>query len=117
MCNYEVTFIEVFQDLILASCDGQHSSICEALRRNAAPPWHHAQERDLATHNSMHKYVAFQRSSSDDIAASRLTLCERTNGYEVMNIVPLEDPDLGITGKTMPSMISLRKLLSLPPKN
>ena len=98
MSNDEDIFIEVFQDLTLTSCDGKHAVLRGALYRNATPPWRHAEERELALHNSTREYPAFQRSPSDDIAASGLTLCERANGYQVMNIVPLEEQDLGISG-------------------
>jgi len=98
MSNDENIFIEVFQDLILTSCDARHAVLREALYRNATSPWRHAEESELALHKSTREYLAFQRSPSDNIAASSLTLRERTDGYEVMNIVPLEEQDLGISG-------------------
>lgn len=98
MRDDESLFIEVFQDLILTSYDGQRAALRGALHRNATPPWRHAEERERAFHKAPHEYLAFQRFPSDDIAASGLTLCERADGYEVVNIVPLEDHELGIPG-------------------
>lgn len=98
MRGNEAVCIEVFQDLILTSCDGHHSALREALCRNTTPPWRHAEERELEFPETSREFLAFQRVPADNLAASGLTLCERTDGYEVVNIVPLEDGELGISG-------------------
>ena len=98
MSGDEAVSIEVFQDLTLISSDGQRSALRDALRRNAAPPWRHAEEREREFPNTSREFIAFQRASGDNLAASGLTLCELTDGYEVVNIVPLEDDELGVSG-------------------
>lgn len=98
MRGNEAVCIEVFQDLTLTSSAGQRSALCEALSRNAMPPWRHAEEREREFSKTSREYLAFQRASADNLAASGLTLCEQADGYEVVNIVPLEDGELGISG-------------------
>ncbi|MDE0520756.1 MAG: hypothetical protein OXH79_02240 [Boseongicola sp.] len=90
--------IEVFQDLTVTSRHGQRSAVREALRRSAGPPWNHAKARERELSEESHEYLAFQRAAADGLAASGLTLCGRRAGYKVVNIVPLEDSDLGISG-------------------
>lgn len=90
--------IEVFQDLTLISRDGQRSALRNALRRSATAPWHHAEEREREFPSTSSEFLAFQRAPGDDLATSGLTLCGREDGYEVVNIVPLEAGELGISG-------------------
>lgn len=84
--------------MTLTLCDGQRSALREALHRNATPPWRHAEEREREFPKTSHEFLAFQRSPADDLAESGLTLCERADGYEVVNIVPLDDGELGVSG-------------------
>ena len=98
MCGDQTVSIEVFQDLTLTSRDGQRSALRDALHRNAAPPWRHAEERERELPATSREFLAFQRASGDDFPASGLTLCGRPDGYEVVNIVPLEDGELGVSG-------------------
>ena len=98
MYGDEVALIEVFQDLTLTSCDGERSALREALHRNATPPWRRAKERERKFPKTPREFLAFQRVPTDNLAASGLTLCERADGYEVVNIVPLEGDELGISG-------------------
>ena len=98
MYGDEAVSIEVFQDLILSSCDGQRPALREALHRNATAPWHHAEERESEFPMTSHEFLAFQRAPGDNLAASGLTLCAQANGYEVVNIVPLEGDELGVSG-------------------
>ena len=46
MCSDEAVSIEVFQDLTLTSRDGQRPALRDALRRSAAAPWRHAEEKE-----------------------------------------------------------------------
>ena len=98
MSGKQAISIEVFQDLILTSRDGQRSTLRDALHRNAAPPWRHAEEKEREFPDMSREFLAFQRASGNDLAASGLTLCGRPDGYEVVNIVPLEDGELGVSG-------------------
>ena len=98
MCGDEAVSIEVFQDLNLTSRDGQRSALRDALRRSATPPWRHADERERRFPNTPSEYLAFQRNPGDNLAASGLTLRAREDGYEVVNIVPLDADQLGVSG-------------------
>ena len=98
MSGDEAVSIEVFQDLTLTSRDGQRSALRDALHRSAAPPWRHAEERERELPDTAREFLTFQRASGDDLAASGLTLRGRPDGFEVMNIVPLEDGELGVSG-------------------
>ncbi|MCY4382328.1 MAG: hypothetical protein OXE44_04180 [Nitrospinae bacterium] len=98
MCGDEAVSIEVFQDLTLTARDGQRSALRDALHRNATTPWRHAEEREREFPTTSSEFLAFQRASGDNLAASGLTLCAREDGYEVVNIVPLEDDELGTSG-------------------
>ena len=98
MCGDEAVSIEVFQDLTLTSRDGQRSALRDALHRNATPPWRHAEEREREFPNTASEFLAFERAPGDNLAASGLTLCAREDGYEVVNIVPLEAGELGVSG-------------------
>ncbi len=98
MSGDETVSIEVFQDLTLTSCEEQRSALRDVLHRNAAPPWCHAEEREHQFRGTTREFLAFQRASADNLAASGLTLRERPDGYEVVNIVPLEDGELGVSG-------------------
>ena len=98
MCGDEVFSIEVFQDLTLTSPDGQRPALRDALHRNATLPWRHAEERERQFPNTSPEFLVFQRAPGDNLAASGLTLCGREDGYEVVNIVPLEADELGVSG-------------------
>ena len=98
MCGHEAVSIEVFQDLTLTSRDGQRLALRDALRRSAAAPWRHAEEREREFPDTSYEFLAFQRAPGDSLAASGLTLCGRADGYEVVNIVPLEAGELGVSG-------------------
>lgn len=98
MSGDEAVSIEVFQDLTLTSRDGRRTALRDALHRNASPPWRHAEEREREFPDTLREFLVFQRASGDDLAASGLTLCGRPDGYEVVNIVPLEADELGVSG-------------------
>ena len=101
MSKNETISIEVFQDLFLICSSERRTALCEALRKNATVPWRHAGERESELANAspdVYRFLAFERTSGNDLAASGLTLCERPDGYEVVNIVPLDIHELGISG-------------------
>lgn len=98
MSGDEAVSIEVFQDLTLTSRDGRRTALRDALHRNASPPWRHAEEREREFPDTSREFLVFQRASGDALAASGLTLCGRPDGYEVVNIVPLEADELGVSG-------------------
>ena len=98
MCGDEAVSIEVFRDLTLTSRIAQRPALRDALRRSAAAPWRHAEEREQEFPDTSYEFLAFQRAPADNLPASGLTLCGRPDGYEVVNIVPLEAGELGVSG-------------------
>ena len=93
--------IEVFQDLFLVFPDERRQEICDALRQHVKAPWRYAEEKaKLLGENTVEykKWMAFERESGDDIAASGLALLAKPDGYEVANIVPLATHELGVSG-------------------
>lgn len=100
MNKEEFSSIEVMQDLHLHCANDQHSSLRDALHRHTAPPWRHAEEkeRELAnTLSDMPEYLMFERSAEQELAAAAVALCKAPNGYDVVNIIPLEAHELGVT--------------------
>ena len=62
--------IEVFQDLILTSRDGQRPALRDGLHRNATPPWRHAEDLEREFPNTSAEFLAFQRVPGENLAAS-----------------------------------------------
>ena len=100
MKEKELYSIEVMQDLHLHCIHDQHSLIRGALHRHTAPPWRHAEEKErelVDTLSEMPEYLMFEHSAEQDLAAAAVALCKVPSGYEVVNIIPLEAHELGIT--------------------
>lgn len=89
--------LDIFQDLILRLPVDRRSKAREALISSAAPPWAHAKDREhlVHVHSPDEDIIAFERAAGDGIDAAGLVLWSRDDGYEVVNIVPLEASELG----------------------
>ena len=92
--------IEVMQDLHLHCSQDQETYFRGALDRQSTPPWRHAteKEKELAeTSSNIPQYLMFERTREDDLAAAAVALCKSSDGYRVVNIIPLEVHQLGVT--------------------
>ena len=89
--------ISVFQELFLHNANTSRSKCRETLISAANFPWRHAGEKEhlVHTHSPDEDIIAFERVASDGIDAAGLVLWSRDDGYEVLNIVPLEASELG----------------------
>jgi len=93
--KYDVK-LDVFQDLILRLPADRRSQAREALVSSAVLPWAHAKDREhlVHVHSPDEDIIAFEREAGDGIDAAGLVLWSRDDGYEVVNIVPLEASEL-----------------------
>mgnify|MGYP001009860798 FL=1 len=94
--NAEVKMV-VFQDLFLCAPADRRLQVRESLVTTAAAPWTHAKDKEHLVHvrSPDEDVIAFERTAGDGIDAAGLVLWSRDNGYEVVNIVPLEASELG----------------------
>ena len=90
----KITTIEVFQDLLLKFPEERRHEVRQALRQHVKAPWRHAEERER---NIPDDIMAFERESDDYLPRSGLFLWTDSEGYEVVNIVPLEIDHLSIS--------------------
>ena len=90
----KITSIEVFQYLLLKFPEERRDEVRQALRQHVKAPWRHAEERER---NIPEDTMAFERESDDYLPRSGLSLWTDSEGYEVVNIVPLEIDHLSIS--------------------
>ena len=90
----KIESIEVFQDLFLKCPYKRRDELRQALIAQAVSPWSRAEETEEKLSEG---YMAFERNSGGDIAASILTLRPESYGYKVSNILPLETAQLSIS--------------------
>ena len=90
----KITTIEVFQDLLLKFPEERRHEVRQALRQHVKAPWRHAEERER---NIPDDIMVFERESDDHLPRSGLSLWADSEGYEVVNIVPLEIDHLSIS--------------------
>lgn len=91
----KITSIEVFQDLLLKFPEERRCEVRQALRQHVKAPWRHAEERERDMADDV---MAFERESDDRFPKSGLSLWNDSEGYKVINIVPLEIDHLSISG-------------------
>jgi hypothetical protein len=91
--------IEVFQDLTLASGEGDLTSIRTSLINHQAVGWVHDadQEADLRKYSGSNEDIIQFRYVGSDLPRASLTLWARANGYAVTNIVPAEQGQLSVS--------------------
>ena len=90
----KITSIEVFQDLLLVFPEKHRHEVRQALRQHVKAPWRHAEERER---NIPDDTMAFERESDNNLPKSGLSLWTDSEGYQVINIVPLEIDHLSIS--------------------
>ena len=83
----KITSIEVFRDLLLIFPEKHRYEIRQALRQHVKAPWRHAEEKER---NIPDDTMAFERESDNHLPKSGLSLWTDSEGYKVINIVPLE---------------------------
>jgi hypothetical protein len=91
--------IAVFQDLTLASAEGNQTSIRTSLIKHQTPDWIHDgdQESDLRKYSGGDEDIIQFRYVGSDLPRASLTLWARENGYAVTNIVPAEQGQLSVS--------------------
>ena len=92
--KYKIESIEVFQDLFLKFPEDHRHEVRQALRQHVEAPWRHAEEREQDMPKDI---MAFERRSTDALPASGLSLWVESDGYKVVNIVPLEVNQISIS--------------------
>ena len=100
MNDKKLPSIEVMQDLHLHCSEDQEAQLRDALDRHSTPPWRHAteKERELAeTSSNMPQYLMFEHTREDHLASAAVALRKSSTGYDVVNIIPLEVHQLGVT--------------------
>jgi hypothetical protein len=80
-----------FQDLAFHGSPDRRSSLREALIQKAHAPWRHASQREaeMRGHFGGDDVILFEHDATNQLPAAGLTLWQRSDGYEVTNIVPL----------------------------
>lgn len=88
--------LEVFQDLTLQGPAAGKARLRQALLDHAVPPWTHAagREKMLGEAGSDDGAIAFEREADGDLEAAGLVLFGTTDGFEVVNIVPITVSEL-----------------------
>ena len=92
--QYKVDSIEVFQDMSLTFPEDERTKFRESLQQCARAPWRHAEEKEESLTQDV---MVFERAPEDAIPASGLVLWGKSHGYDVVNIIPLEVDELGVT--------------------
>ena len=80
-----------FQDLAFHGSPDRRASLREALIQRAHAPWRHASQREaeMRGHFGGEDVILFEHEATNQLPAAGLTLWQRSDGYEVTNIVPL----------------------------
>jgi hypothetical protein len=91
--------IEVFQDLRLCGQPQRRAELRQALIETASEPWRHAPdaEEEMSAVGNDDDILAFFHERDDNLPAAMLVLWSRPDGYEVTNIVPRDQRELGYT--------------------
>ena len=92
--QYKVASIEVFQDVSLTFSEDERTTFRESLQQCARAPWRHAEEKE---EKLTQDFMVFERAPDDGIPACGLVLSGKPYGYDVVNIIPLEVKELGVT--------------------
>lgn len=92
--------IEVFQDLYLRGPDSLRPALRIAILELASLPWRHVPEKEenLSTYSGGDgDVIVFERDATPGLPGAGLVLWSTHDGYQVVNIVPIEVGSLGFT--------------------
>ena len=92
--QYKSASIELMQEVSLTFTEEERTRFRQSLQRWATPPWRHAEEKEGKL---IQDVMVFERESEDGIPSCGLTLWGKPHGYDVINIVPLDVDELGVT--------------------